>query len=101
MIAAGRRHVTVLVAALVLLSTASLDEARRLAGEKKYESAMAMLDQLERKPAVLVERIKTALDGYAMCVQGDFFALRDLEPGETIERVRGTPGSYKMHALNV
>jgi len=98
---AGGCHVNVMLAALLLLSTASLDEARRLAGEKKYESAMAMLDELERKPAVLVERIKVALDGYAICVQGDFFALRDLEPGETIERVRGAPGSYKMHALNV
>ena len=90
-----------LLVALLLLSTASLDEARRLAGEKKYESAMAMLDKLERKPAVLVERIKVALDGYAMCLQGDLFALRDLEPGETIEKVRGTPGSYKMHALKL
>jgi len=93
--------VSLLLAAALLLSTASLDEARRLAGEKKYESAMAMLDELERKPAVLVERIKVALDGYAMCIQGDIFALRDLEPGETIERVRGTAGSYKTHVLNM
>ncbi len=92
---------SLLLAAALLLSTASLDEARRLAGEKKYESAMAMLDELERKPAVLVERIKVALDGYAMCIQGDIFALRDLEPGETIERVRGTAGSYKTHVLNM
>jgi len=93
--------VSLLLAAALLLSTASLDEARRLAGEKKYESAMAMLDELERKPAVLVERIKVALDGYAMCIQGDIFALRDLEPGETIERVRGTAGSYQTHVLNM
>jgi len=93
--------VSLLLAAALLLSTASLDEARRLAGEKKYESAMAMLDELERKPAVLVERIKVALDGYAMCIQGDIFALRDPEPGETIERVRGTAGSYKTHVLNM
>jgi len=93
--------VNVLLAVVLLLSTASLDEARRLVGEKKYASAMAMLDKLDPNPAVLVERIKLALDGYAMCLQGDFFALRDLEPGETIERVRGTPGSYKMYPLKV
>jgi hypothetical protein len=93
--------VNVLLAVLLLSSTVSLDEARRLAEEKKYASAMAMLDKLDQGPAVLVERIKVALDGYAMCLQGGFFALRDLEPGETIEIVRGTPGSYKMHALNV
>ncbi len=52
-----------LLTGFLLLSTASLEEARRLAGDKKYDSAMSMLAGLEQKPQVIVEQIRVALEG--------------------------------------
>jgi Flp pilus assembly protein TadD len=86
---------------LLLLSTASLEEAHRLAGDKKYDSAMRMLAGLEQTPQVIVEQIRVALEGYAMCLEGELFAFRDLAPGEAIEQVRGAAGDYQMYPLNL
>jgi Flp pilus assembly protein TadD len=90
-----------LLTALLLLSTASLEEARRLAGDKRYDSAMKMLTGLEQNPQVIVEQIRVALEGYAMCLGGELFAFRDLAPGEAIEQVRGAAGDYQMYPLNL
>ena len=51
-----------LLTGMLLLSTAPLEEARKLAADKKYDSAMKMLAGLEQDPQVIVEEIRVALE---------------------------------------
>ena len=74
-----------------------------LIAQKKYLSAYEILNTQDPKnenPSIFVKKVDTALNYYAICLSGNTFAFRDLQLGETIEKVRGSKGTYKMFPLN-
>ncbi|RSK48067.1 hypothetical protein EI291_13345 [Hymenobacter rigui] len=81
-----------------------LAQAAQLTQEKKYESAFTVLDKADPKnlqPEVLLAKEKLVLDYYLISMGHQGFGLRDLAPGETVEKLRGREGNYSMHLLNL
>ena len=81
-----------------------LTRAAQLTKEKKYESAFEVLDKADPKnqqPELLLAKEKLVLENYLMSMGHQAFGLRDLTPGETVEKLRGQEGDYSMHMLNL
>ncbi|MBF9141806.1 tetratricopeptide repeat protein [Hymenobacter properus] len=82
----------------------ALAQAAKLEAEKKYESACKILDQADpqnQQPAVVLEKEKLLLRYYLIAINFKAFGLKDLAPGETVERLRGQQGKYSMHLLDI
>ncbi|MDU0369964.1 tetratricopeptide repeat protein [Hymenobacter endophyticus] len=82
----------------------ALARAAQLTKEKKYESAFEVLDKADPKnlqPEILLAKEKLVLENYLMSMGHQAFGLRDLAPGETVEKLRGKEGNYSMHMLNL
>lgn len=74
-------------------------EIERLLSQRKYLSAASYIDQrpeLSAQPRLLRQLSHILVNFYATTINFRMFALRDLEEGEEIEKVRGTPGQYTM-----
>lgn len=76
------------------------DEARTidaLVAEGRWLSAARFIEDrpaLREDPRYVRKLTHVLVTGYALTVDFRLFSLRDLEPGEDLARVRGTPGSY-------
>ncbi|GAB3589871.1 tetratricopeptide repeat protein [Hymenobacter daeguensis] len=82
----------------------ALARAARLEAGKSYESAYEVLDKADprnQQPALVLQKEKLLLNYYLMTLSFKGFALKDLAPGETVERLRGKEGSYSMHLLDI
>jgi len=87
---------------LAEVDAASLEKARAFSEEKKYLSAYKLVQDAgadEVEAALL--RQKLLREFYSTRIGGEMFALRDLEPDQTIEEVRGAAGTSEMFQLNV
>lgn len=74
-------------------------EMEELVAQRKYQSAAAYINDrpdLRSRPRFLREMSHILVTYYAMTVNFRIFALRDLEEGEELEKVRGAPGNYVM-----
>ncbi|MCI1186759.1 tetratricopeptide repeat protein [Hymenobacter sp. DH14] len=83
---------------------AALAQGAQLETEKKYESAYQALDKVDPKnqqPDVVLQKEKVLLRYYLIALNFQGFGLKDLAPGETIGRLRGKPGQYSMHLLDI
>lgn len=79
--------------------TAVLAKADALIKEKKYLSAATLLQSdrtLLDNPAVFMKYINLLTDYYVITINGRILALKDLDPEETIESIRGKQGNYRM-----
>lgn len=82
----------------------ALAQAGKLEASKQYEAAYAVLDKADPKdkqPAVLLAKEKLLLDYYLITLSFRGFGLQDLAPNETVEQLRGKPGKYSMHLLDI
>jgi tetratricopeptide (TPR) repeat protein len=85
------------------VSKEAIAQAAKLETSKKYESAYAVLDKADPKdqqPEVLLQKEKLLLDYYLITIGFRGFALRDLAPDETVEKLRGKEGKYVMHLVD-
>ncbi|MDO7850614.1 hypothetical protein [Hymenobacter convexus] len=83
---------------------AALAQAAKLEAEKKYESAYQILDKADPKnqqPEVVLQKEKLLLRYYLIAINFQAFGLKDLAPGETVERLRGKEGQYSTHLLDI
>ncbi|WP_426489728.1 hypothetical protein [Hymenobacter sp. 102] len=95
---------TVQVALAQTPAATALTRAAQLTKEKKYESAFDVLDKADPKnlqPELLLAKEKLVLENYLISMNHQAFGLRDLAPGETVEKLRGKEGDYSMHMLNL
>jgi tetratricopeptide (TPR) repeat protein len=76
-----------------------IEEATSLIAEKKYESAYHLLydaDPENRIPDLAIAKTELLLDYFVSSIMHQLFALKDLEPGEDISKIRGSNDSYAM-----
>jgi hypothetical protein len=77
-----------------------LKKSEQLVTEKKYESAFQLLDKTDPKnddPEIVLAKENIVLAYFVTSIEHQMFALKDLEPNESIEDFRGKQGSYSMH----
>ena len=82
----------------------ALTQSRKLEASQQYEAAYAVLDKSDPKdqqPEVLLQKEKLLLDYYLISLNFQGFGLKDLAPGETVEKLRGKQGQYSMHLLDI
>ena len=75
-----------------------------LVGAGKYETAFNALEKADpqnKDPAVFIRKIDLAVHYSVLCINNQMFAFKDLEPGEDLAKLRGNPGTYSMHAVDV
>ena len=83
-------------------STELFRKADELTAQKKYNSAFKLLSENDGKGTksdVVVKEADIALKYFAQSIMHQAFGFVDLEPGQTIEDVRGKPGSYSLYQL--
>ena len=83
-------------------STALFQKADELTAQKKYNSAFKLLSDSDGKGTksdVVVKEASIAMKYFAQSIMHQAFGFADLEPGQTIEDVRGKPGSYSLYQL--
>jgi tetratricopeptide (TPR) repeat protein len=76
----------------------------RLVNSKKYLSAARYIStrpELMKDDRYLQRFTSILVNDYAMTIEYTIFGLRDLEPGENIEKVRGSAGTYEMLGLKL
>jgi tetratricopeptide (TPR) repeat protein len=76
-----------------------LADVDALVAQGRYQSAAAYINDrsdLRSRPRFLREMSHILVTYYAMTLNFRMFALRDLEKGEELEKVRGAPGKYVM-----
>lgn len=81
-----------------------VQQAEKLVQEKKYESAYKLLDKADPKnlqPEVLLAKERVVLENYLMSMNHRMFALKDLQPSETVQQLRGKAGNYSMYSLDI
>ena len=81
-----------------------LTQSLKLEASKKYEAAYEVLDKSDPKdqrPDLFLQKEKLLLDYYLISLNFQGFGLKDLAPGETVEKLRGKEGKYSMHLLDI
>lgn len=104
------KHTLALLFALATLTAYAqkeadvLKEARKLVADKKYESAFKALEAFDKdntKPGVALLKAEIVEEYFVTSFSHQMFALKDLEPGESIMDYRGTQGQFSMHSFAV
>jgi len=82
----------------------SIKKAKELIKDKKYNTAYKLLVSIDpdnTDPKVVLLREDIVLEYFVQSIMHQMFALRDLNPGETIEDYRGGNGTNDMYAFEV
>ena len=77
----------------------TLRQARQLAEERKYESAMNLLnaaDSANLNPRIAVEKSRLCRLYFVQNINHALFALKDLAPEEDLDRLRQGTGTFNI-----
>ncbi len=77
----------------------ALKKADELIQQKKYLSAFNTLNEQDpdnQNPRLALKKEDIVLDYFLVSFQHQLFGLKDLEPGETVEQLRGRNGDYTL-----
>ena len=81
-----------------------LHKADSLIARKKYYTAYRLLAEADpdnQNPAIQLKKEDIVLDGFLISIQHQLFGLKDLEPDESIEQLRGKSGIYNLVPFSV
>ncbi|HBE79250.1 MAG TPA: hypothetical protein DDW65_15980, partial [Firmicutes bacterium] len=73
-----------------------LEEADQLIKAGQYDTAFKLLSEADKKsenPEIVLKQVDIALNYFAVSTMHQMFAFKDLQPGETIEDIRGNEES--------
>lgn len=82
----------------------SLDESKKLIENKQYNSAYLILNKLDpenKDPDIVLEKTDIMLKYFVTSIMHQMFALKDLEEGEELMKIRGSEGSFSMYTFAV
>jgi len=83
----------------VFAQNKSIEEANELIARKKYESAINILnaaDPNNENPDIVIAKTNLFLNYFVSSIMHQMFALKDLEPGEELMKIRGSEGNFAM-----
>lgn len=93
-----------LLTLIISLQEITFDEIDKAIEDRKYSTAFQLLSDLDpenKNPEAFRRKIDICIDNYIMSMGHQMFALKNLEPGEEINKLRGRDGSYDMYSLDV
>lgn len=84
--------------------TATIEKAKELVANKKYETAFKMLhdfDPNNEKPDIVLLKEDIALNYFVTSIMHKMFAFKDLEANEEIMDYRGKNGSFGIYSFSI
>lgn len=81
-----------------------LEQADQLVTSKQYDSAFSLLNETDKNgdnPEIVLKQVDIALNYFATSTMHQMFGFKDLQPGETIEDIRGTSGVYTYYKFEI
>ena len=81
-----------------------LEQADQLVTLKQYDSAFSLLSETDKNgdnPEIVLKQVDIALNYFAVSTMHQMFGFKDLQPGETIENIRGKSGVYTYYKFEI
>ncbi len=81
-----------------------LNEADQLISAKQYDSAFSLLNEADKNgdnPEIVLKQIEIALNYFATSTMHQMFGFKNLQPGDTIESIRGKSGVYSYYKFEI
>lgn len=89
----------ILSSLLTIAQEESLKEAQKLIENKKYESALKVLNEADpnnENPDIVIEKVDLFLNYFVSSIMHQLFAVTDLEAKQNIYEIRGSEGNFSM-----
>lgn len=89
----------ILSSLLTIAQEESIKEAQKLIENKKYESALEVLNESDpnnENPDIVIEKVDLLLNYFVSSIMHQLFAVTDLEPEQNIYEIRGSEGNFSM-----